>query len=381
MKNPLEKCLPTSALAFRGYDQLNLGRTPELLAIPAYQSIIERRLAEASSLCERATHRKVDLISRVRDRVEAGLDAYAEAIGLIFAAELAQVDLLREVHGIEPCDARMAFGYSLGELTALAVAEVYPLEPIMRVPLSFAAECAEMATDVTMAVVFSRRTTIEEAAITELCEEVTAEGGGAIAISAVLAPNTMLVIGEGNSTYQLAERCAAIDGPPVLVRRNDGAWPPLHTPLLCRRQIHDRATMMIREVPRLGTIPRVPVWSLVTGREEYRETSGREVMRRWVEAPQRLWDVVEAVLASEVRTVLHFGPHPNVIPGTFRRVADNVVRQTLSWSLTSVGLKTVQRMATNSWLAPLLPRSGSLLRAPMIEHVMVEDWLLANAPS
>lgn len=380
MKSPLAQSLSTSALAFRGYDQVNLGRTPELLAVPAYRPIMERRLREAEILCEQANGKRVNLVARVHDRVEAGLDAYAEAIALIFAAEVAQVDLLREIHGIEPCQARMAFGYSLGELSALAVSEAYPLDAIMRVPLAFAAECAEMAPDVTMAVVFSRRTVIPEATIVAFCEEVTAEGSGAIAVSAILAPNTLLVIGERDTTKRLAKHCASIEGPPVLVRENDGAWPPLHTPLLCQRHIHDRATIMIREVPRLNPVPRIPVWSLVTGREEYRHTSGREVLRRWIEAPQRLWDVVEAVLASEVRTVLHFGPHPNVIPGTFRRVADNVVRQTLSWSLTSVGIKTFQRMTKNSWLAPLLPRRGNLLRAPMIEHVIVEDWLLENAP-
>ncbi|CAN0381393.1 unnamed protein product, partial [Ectocarpus sp. 4 AP-2014] len=128
---PLANLLPTAALAFRGYNQTNLGRTPELLSLPAYRPILESRLAEASRLCSEATGRSVDLLARVATRSEPGLDAYAEAIALVFAAELAQLDLLREVHAIEPRGARAAFGYSLGELTAVIASGIYPLDAVM----------------------------------------------------------------------------------------------------------------------------------------------------------------------------------------------------------------------------------------------------------
>lgn len=375
-----EARIATSALAFRGYNQTNLGRTPELLAKPAYREIVKRRLLEAGDLCGQATGRSIDLIARVENEDEPDLDHYAEAIAIVFAAEMAQLDLLREVHGIDPCGAKMAYGYSLGELTAVAASGLYPLEVVMRPPLELAADCASMATDCTMAVLFSRSESLSEARIHRLCEEITARGRGALAVSAVLSPNTLLVLGEGETVAQLRAECKTLDGPAIHLRTNDGQWPPLHTPLVRRLHIPDRAALMIREAPRLRETARPPIWSLVTGKREYEDDSGRETLRRWIDSPQRLWDVVEATLAADVRTVLHVGPQPNVIPATFKRLADNVVKQTLDWSLTGVGMRTVQQMAQSSWLTPLLPRSGCLLRAPRVEHVMLEDWLLDNAP-
>lgn len=380
MPASLANRLPTTALAYRGYNQTNLGRTGELLAVPAYRDAVEHRLAEASALCGAVTGRRVDLVTRVADQREAGLDAYAEAIALVFAAELAQLDLLRDVHGIDHQKAGRAFGYSLGELTAVAAAGLYPLEAVMRIPLSLAEDCAALASKVTMGVFFSRKTALSEAALQRVCEEVTAEGYGAVAISAILAPNTMLVIGETDTLDRVRKRCDSWDGPPVLMRRNDGLWPPLHTPLVSELHIPDRATLMIRGVPRHTETPRPPIWSLVTGQREYEGDSGRSVLRKWIDSPQLLWDVVHATLASDTRTVLHVGPAPNVIPATFHRLAENVVKQTLQWSLSAVGKRTIQRMAGSAWMAPLLPKSGFLLRAPMIEQIILEDWLLEHAP-
>lgn len=381
MSHSLDDRLPRAALAFRGYNQTNLGRTPELLAVPSYRAIVERRLAQADAICERATGRRADLLRRVESSAEPGLDAYAESISLIFAAELAQLDLLREVHGIEPTRAQGAFGYSLGELTAVAVSGIYPLESVMRIPLTLAADCAALANGVKMAIVFSRTASICETHVHTTCEEITAEGRGAIAVSAILSPNTLLIIGEQDTVLRFKAAMKGDAGPPIVVREHDGLWPPLHTPLVRLKHLPDRAALMIREVPRLTVTPSPPIWSLVTGRREYAADSGREVLRRWVDSPQRLWDVVEAVLASDVRTLIHVGPEPNVIPATFHRLADNVVQQTLAWSLSGVGMRTAQRMANNTWLANLLPRSGCLLRAPRVEHVVLEDWLLENAPA
>lgn len=376
-----EPRIASSALAFRGYNQTNLGRTPELLATPAYRGTVERRLTEAGELCAEVTGRPADLIARVAGRDEPGLESYAEAIAIVFAAEMAQVDLLRETHGVDVGGAKMAYGYSLGELVAVAVSGLYPLDQMMRPPLELAADCASMAPDCSMAVLFSRSESLDEARIHRLCEEITAEGRGAVAVSAVLSPNTLLVLGEGETIGRLKTDCKSLEGPAIHVRNNDGLWPPLHTPLVRRRHIPDRAALMIREATRLAETPRPPIWSLVTGRREYEADSGREVLRRWTDSPQLLWEAVEATLAADVRTVIHIGPEPNVIPATFKRLADNVVKQTLAWSLSGVGMRTVQQMARSTWLTPLLPRSGCLLRAPGVEHVVLEDWLLENAPA
>lgn len=367
------------ALAFRGYNQTNLGRTPELLAHPAYRPYVAARLEEASTLCSEVSGRSVDLAALVSDRVEPRLDRYAEAIALVFAAELAQLDLLRELHGVEPTDAKLAIGYSLGELVAVAAAGLFPLESVMRPPLAMAADCAELAADATMAVVFSRRAALDERIVHAACEEVTCRGAGEVAVSAVLSPNTLLVIGQGRTIEALTERLGGVLPEGFAVRRNDGRWPPLHTPLVRRRSIADRAWQVISATPRLSERPRMPICSLVTGKPSYDGGSARETLRNWTDHPQRLWDGVVATLASEARTVVHVGPAPNVIPATFRRLADNVVRQTLAWSLSGVSLRTVQ-LAGQTWLAPLLPTEGRLLRAPMVEQVVLEDWLLANAP-
>jgi [acyl-carrier-protein] S-malonyltransferase len=37
-------------------------------------------------------------------------------------------------------------------------------------------------------------------------------------------------------------------------------------------------------------------------------------------------------------------------------------------------------MMQRPWLASVLPARASLLRAPFVEHIILEDWLLENAP-
>lgn len=376
----LNQRLGSSAFAFRGYNQTNLGRTAELLAVEAYRPTMQRRLHEASELCADTTGKPVDLLARVRREEEAGLDAYGEAISLVFAAEFAQLDLLREFHGVDYGACRMAFGYSLGELIAAAASGVFPVDAVLRVPLTFAEDCAEMAEACQMGIFFSRHSRLDEKLVLRLCEEVTAEDNGAVGVSAVLAPNTVLVIGQSDTLDRLKKRLNQAIDTPVLLRRHDGLWPPLHTPLVRRKNVPDRASVVIETIPRISETPRPQILSLVTGKPEYADDSGRETLRDWVDHPQRLWDVVCGVLSSDVRRIVHVGPCPNVIPATFRRLADNVAQQTLAWSLSGVGLRAVQRIANRPWLAALLPREGCLLRAPSVEHVILEDWLLENAP-
>jgi [acyl-carrier-protein] S-malonyltransferase len=44
-------------------------------------------------------------------------------------------------------------------------------------------------------------------------------------------------------------------------------------------------------------------------------------------------------------------------------------------------MKAISGMMRRPWLASLLPARAALMRAPFVEHVIVEDWLLANAPA
>ena len=119
MPTPLGPDLDDVALAFRGYNTTNLGRTRELLHVPAYGEILWEELRRYSYICSEWTRRPSDLVEIVKINVEPGLDRYAESVALIVAVEVAQLRLLREVHGVDYAQAKLAFGYSLGEMMAV----------------------------------------------------------------------------------------------------------------------------------------------------------------------------------------------------------------------------------------------------------------------
>ena len=61
---------------------------------------------------------------------------------------------------------------------------------------------------------------------------------------------------------------------------------------------------------------------------------------------------------------------------TYRRLRDNVEAQTRG----RIGMKALSRAVRRPWLANLLPKNAPLLRAPLIAHLILEDWLLAQTP-
>jgi [acyl-carrier-protein] S-malonyltransferase len=122
--------------------------------------------------------------------------------------------------------------------------------------------------------------------------------------------------------------------------------------------------------------PRPRVFSLVTGNYGYTPVSGRYVLSQWIDHTQRLWDAVYETLASGAQTVLHIGPSPNIVPATFKRLSADVASQTQE----SRSLRALSAAVRRQWLLRLLPQRAALLRAPHLEQVILEDWLLANAP-
>ena len=50
-------------------------------------------------------------------------------------------------------------------------------------------------------------------------------------------------------------------------------------------------------------------------------------------------------------------------------------------SLNSLGLRAMARAVRRPWLTALLPSRTALLRAPAVEHIILEDWLLEAARS
>ncbi len=380
METDLKQRVATSVFAFRGYNQTNLGRTAELLAHPSYGPIFEAQLNTASAVLREATGRGSNLVRRVERGEPTELSTFAEDIGVILAASLAQVEALTTIWGVDYTKARFAFGYSLGEIAALVCSGVFSLRDVYLPLAAMADDSASLGRGVTMGIVFSRDTELDLGAVTRLCVQITQEGRGAIAISAILSPNTVLVLGQQDTVDRFKERFRDVLGDRVHLRKHSGAWPPLHTPLLWDLNIPCRAGVLMRRMGGGLTAPVPPVLSLVTGKFEYNDYNAREYLHRWIDEPQRLWDAVYTVLAEGVDTVIHVGPEPTLIPATFRRLSDNVKAQLAGGWLNTLGLRAVQNI-WRPWLARWLSSKSALLRAPFIEHVILEDWLLEHEPA
>jgi [acyl-carrier-protein] S-malonyltransferase len=376
---PLHEAIAGAALAFRGYNITNLGHTPDLLAVSAYRPTLVDELTRFSAICAEVIRAPVDLLKNVEDRREYGLDQYAQAVALVAAVEAAHLRLLREQHRIDFTQARLAFGFSLGEMSAVCCGGAFAAEELVRVPLAMAHDCATLAHDATLAVLFSRDKTIAEEQIRRVCLGVTGSGRGTIGISAVLSPNTYLLVGQGDSVIRFKSAMAdALPG--AHLRLNDHRWPPLHTPIVRQRHVPDRAAVLLESVPCRPFPVRPAVVSLVTGKRSYDELTARELLRQWVDHPQRLWDVVCETLSADVKTVVHIGPEPNVIPATFSRLGENVRQQTDDRTWRGYGRRAMTGVARHPWLGSLLPARAALLRAPFVEQVILEKWLLDHAP-
>jgi [acyl-carrier-protein] S-malonyltransferase len=378
MTNPLASRLSTAAFAFRGYNTTNLGRTPELLAHPAYGAVVERYLDDASAAASDIVGRRIDLAARVRRREETSLASYDEAIALVVAVEMAQIDLLAEFFGIAYAGAKMAYGYSLGELAAVVASGLFEMEHALRLPLSVAADAVALTADVTMGVLFSRGPLLDIGQVEKLCLQINLAGQGVIGMSSILAPNTVLLLGQGSTIDRFAVRMPDAFPARVYLRKNKEQWPPMHTSIVWQRNIPNRVGVMMHTLPGEFKRPVPPLLSLVTGKLSYNDHNAREILNRWIDQPQRLWDAVYETLASGVKTVIHVGPDPNLIPATFQRLRDNMAAQLARRSLNSLGLRAMSQAVKRPWLTALLPSRSALLRAQLVEHIILEDWLLAQ---
>jgi len=378
MAHLLAERIGSTAFAFRGYNVTNLGRSRELLDHAAYGSIVERWLRRAGAICAETLHKPVDLVARVRESRETSLECYDEAIALLAAMELAQLQLLENFFGVRYADAQMAFGFSLGELVAVAASAVFELEQALQVPLRMAADCAALADGVTLGVLFSRGRELDLAQVTRLLLEINLEGDGVAGMSAILAPNTVLLMGQGTTLDRFSRRMQDYFPERLYLRKNSDRWPPMHTPLVWQRHIPNRVGLLLHTLPGGVTAPHPPLFSLVTGGFDYNDYNGRSILIQWVDHPQRLWDAVYETLSSGVETVIHVGPDPNLVPATFQRLKENVAAQLQGSSLKSLSLRATAQAVRRTWLTAILPSRTALLRAPFIEHIILEDWLLAQ---
>jgi [acyl-carrier-protein] S-malonyltransferase len=186
----------------------------------------------------------------------------------------------------------------------------------------------------------------------------------------------LLLMGQGDTLDRLVALARNALNVRVHLRKNDHKWPPIHTPIVWQRQIPNRAAERMITLPVKLAPPRPAVFSLVTGSYSYTAVNAREILHQWVDHPQRLWDAIYETLASGVTTVLHVGPSPNIIPATFRRLSEDVASQMQD----SRSLRALSAAVRRQWLRRILPQRAALLRAPYIEHIILEDWLLAQTP-
>ncbi len=371
----LAKGIPNSAFAFRGYNVTNLGRTPELLRHPTYGPIVEQHLKEASEICADAMQMPIDLVQRVREEKEATLKEYHEAISLIVAVELAQVEILKKIFDIRLANANMMYGYSLGELTALSAGGVLTMADALRIPLLMSKDAADLANDATLCVLFSRSDKlIPRKNVFQLCAKINAEGKGVIGVSTFLAPNSMLLIGQADTVQRLKARTGELTSERVTVRLNDDKWPPMHTPIVWQRNITNRSQLLMHTIQGGFTEPSPPLFSLVTGDFSYDDVNMRDIVGDWTDHPQLLWEAVDTTLARGVETIIHVGPQPNIIPATFSRLAANVTLMTKD----RLHMQTLSWVVHHGWLSALLPKRTNLMRAPNIAQVKLEDWLLGQ---
>jgi [acyl-carrier-protein] S-malonyltransferase len=375
---PLDEGLRTTAFVFRGYNTTNLGRTPELLEHAVYGPIVEESLRQGSEIFSRVTGRQADLVGRIRRRAETrDLSTYAEDIALIVSVSLAQVRILEKVHSVPMQEARLAFGYSLGEASALIAAGTFGLD-LLRVPIALADDCVELARDVTMGVLFSRGSALDGDAIQRLCIDINQKGDGVVGVSTILSPNCSLLLGQRGTIDQFQAQLRDRFPAGVSLRKNPHRWPPLHTPITWQRAIPNRAAVMLHSIPGGFEAPPLPILSGATA-QAYSAQNCRDLLHKWVDHPQQLWEQIVQVLSAGVRTVVHVGPEPNLVLATFKRLSDGVLGQMTGHSAISIGRRFVSQIARRPWLAHLLPSAAILLRAPIIRHITLEDWLLDDA--
>jgi [acyl-carrier-protein] S-malonyltransferase len=369
----------SAAFAFRGFDVENVGRSVELLDHPVYGPIVAGVLAEASELCSGSIHAAVDLVAHVRAGARTSLDFFPQDVATIVATEIAQMRVLEECFGVPARDARLAFGYSIGELSALVWSGVFELEQLLPVPLALAPDCAELANDLTMGVLFTRGPALPMDEVERLCRGISSEGRGLIGPSAFLSPNTALILGQGDTIDRLDAAKGSLPihkAQKVSLRRNPNKWPPLHSPLVWQRHIPDRTAMALYKIGGGRTKPTPTLLSCVTGSASYDVENTRELLTDWTDHPQRLWDVIDRTLAMGVETVVHVGPRPNLIPATFTRLGNNVKAHLGNKYMQMIGRGVASGLGRHSWLNRVLPSSTTLLRAPFLNHVILEDWLL-----
>lgn len=366
-------------VTFRGYNTTNLGRTTEMLADARYRDIISACLQQASSHASDILKRPVDLVERVEQRAASSIASYAEDVAMIVAVELAHFEILKRQLEFDVRQLNGILGYSLGEVTAVIATDVFRYEDVMTPILQMADDAAQLASDVTMGILFTRARVIDLTKVGRICQEITAEGRGTIAMATFLSPNTVLLLGQYQTVDRFKELMDEVLPKGFHLKKNPDRWPPLHTPIVRQACLPDRAAVQLEKTPGGFNVPTTPILSCVTGRKSYVEGAAREHLIDWVDHPQRLWQAIEVLLGSDVEIVLHLGPEPNLIPATLNRLAENVKAQVNEQTWAGFGLRTWSQLSMGRpWLASVVSSDANILKAPFLHQLNFEDYLLDN---
>jgi [acyl-carrier-protein] S-malonyltransferase len=377
-RDDLKKRIGTAALAFRGYDLTNLGRAHEFLEHRAYGPVVRAVLDSASQLCEDVLGKKVDLAARIMAREPSTLDTFVHDIGTIVGMELAQVRLLGEFFDIPVAQARLSFGHSIGELSALVVGGTYTMEQLLPIPLALATDCAELTANTTIGILSIQGEPLPIEDVQHLCSTISRRGQGLIGPSTYLSPHQVLLLGQGKTPELLEHEMRDFLPAGVTLRCKPNHWPPLHTPLVWERNIPNRTAMMMYHTDGGQRKPAPSVVSCTTGLSNYDEWNSRAILADWTDHPQRLWDAMEQTLASGAELVIHVGPEPKLLTTSFDRLSHKVMKQLKMRHLDRLGSSVIPSISRNSWLTRKLPANAVLLRAPFLHHLVLEDWLLAQ---
>ena len=167
----------------------------------------------------------------------------------------------------------------------------------------------------------------------------------------------------------------------VTLRRRPNHWPPLHTPLVWERNIPNRTAMAMHHI---GGGDRKP-----TPDRRFVHDGQRQLRR--VEQPcdpGRLDRPSPAVVGRHgehpglgAEIVIHVGPEPKLFPTGFDRLSNRIMKQLKMRHLDRLGSSVIPSISRNSWLTRKLPANAVLLRAPFLNHIILEDWLLAQEVS
>ena len=321
---------------------------------------------------------KVDLAARVLAGEPSTLETFVHDIGTIVAMELAQIRLLEEFFDVPVPQARLSFGHSIGELSALVAGACtrwssscrsrWPWRPTA--PNSPPTQLWE----------FSRsRGLLSRSRTCSISARQSAAGDkGLIGPSTYLSPYQVLLLGQGNTLDPLEHEMREYLPAGVTLRRKPNHWPPLHTPLVWERNIPNRTAMMMYHTAGGQHKPTPNVVSCTTGLANYDEWNSRAILADWTDHPQRLWDAMEYTLASGAELVIHVGPEPKLLTTCFDRLSHKIMKQLKMRHLDRLGSSVIPSISKNGWLTRKLPANAVLLRAPFLHHLVLEDWLLAQ---